>query len=300
MNIKFNKEFKIGLSVIVAIAVLIFGIDYLKGINLFTPSNYYIAEYDNVAGLEVSAPVTIDGFKVGQVRELNFNYEKPGKIQVVLALDKHLNVPEDTYAQLASSLLSGASVELKMGHSTKMLEKGSVIKTRGVSDIMDALANDLMPQVNSILPKIDSLLYNLNMLVADPALAASIGRLDGITGNLLATSQGLSTTMNREVPGLMNNARHISTTLDTVAGNLGTLSYQLRTLPLNATMDNVRDITANLEKFSQSLNNQNSSLSKLTSDPELYNRLNRVAADVDSLIVDIKKNPKRYISIKLL
>ncbi|MDE6083135.1 MAG: MlaD family protein [Muribaculaceae bacterium] len=300
MNIKFNKEFKIGLSVIVAIAVLIFGIDYLKGINLFTPSNYYIAEYDNVAGLEVSAPVTIDGFKVGQVRELNFNYEKPGKIQVVLALDKHLNVPEDTYAQLASSLLSGASVELKMGHSTKMLEKGSVIKTRGVSDIMDALANDLMPQVNSILPKIDSLLYNLNMLVADPALAASIGRLDGITGNLLATSQGLSTTMNREVPGIMSNARHISTTLDTVAGNLGTLSYQLRTLPLNATMDNVRDITANLEKFSQSLNNQNSSLSKLTSDPELYNRLNRVAADVDSLIVDIKKNPKRYISIKLL
>lgn len=300
MNIKFNKEFKIGLSVIVAIALLIFGIDYLKGINLFTPSNYYIAEYDNVAGLEVSAPVTIDGFKVGQVRELNFNYEKPGKIQVVLALDKHLNVPEDTYAQLASSLLSGASVELKMGHSTKMLEKGSVIKTRGVSDIMDALANDLMPQVNSILPKIDSLLYNLNMLVADPALAASIGRLDGITGNLLATSQGLSTTMNREVPGIMNNARHISTTLDTVAGNLGTLSYQLRTLPLNATMDNVRDITANLEKFSQSLNNQNSSLSKLTSDPELYNRLNRVAADVDSLIVDIKKNPKRYISIKLL
>lgn len=300
MNIKFNKEFKIGLSVIVAIALLIFGIDYLKGINLFTPSNYYIAEYDNVAGLEVSAPVTIDGFKVGQVRELNFNYEKPGKIQVVLALDKHLNVPEDTYAQLASSLLSGASVELKMGHSTKMLEKGSVIKTRGVSDIMDALANDLMPQVNSILPKIDSLLYNLNMLVADPALAASIGRLDGITGNLLATSQGLSTTMNREVPGIMSNARHISTTLDTVAGNLGTLSYQLRTLPLNATMDNVRDITANLEKFSQSLNNQNSSLSKLTSDPELYNRLNRVAADVDSLIVDIKKNPKRYISIKLL
>ena len=86
MNIKFNKEFKIGLSVIVAIAVLIFGIDYLKGINLFTPSNYYIAEYDNVAGLEVSAPVTIDGFKVGQVRELNFNYEKPERFRLCLPL----------------------------------------------------------------------------------------------------------------------------------------------------------------------------------------------------------------------
>ena len=87
----FNKEFAIGLSVIVAILILIFGIDFLKGINLFRPAHYYVAYYDNVDELTVSSPVLINGYKVGQVREVNFNYEKPGKVEVVMALDKNLH-----------------------------------------------------------------------------------------------------------------------------------------------------------------------------------------------------------------
>lgn len=299
MKRMFTREFKIGISVIIAILILVFGIDYLKGINLFKPSNFYIAEYDNVAGLEISAPVTIDGYKVGQVREINFNYAKPGKIQVLLALDKNLRIPKDSYAVLTPTLLSGTMVSLTLGKDSGMLEKGGLIRTQETKDFMESISSDLMPQINSILPKIDSLLYNINMLVADPALAASIGRLDGITGNLLATSSGLNSTMNRDVPAIMRNANHISYSLDTVVGNLGTLSYLLKSLPINPTMENVHAITTNLERFSAELNNPNSSLSKLTSDPELYDRVNRVAADVDSLIVDIKKNPKRYISIKV-
>lgn len=84
----FNKEFIIGICVITAIVILIFGIDYLKGINLFSPANFYYASYDNVAGLEISSPVTVDGYKVGQVREIQFDYENPGKIKVLLALNK--------------------------------------------------------------------------------------------------------------------------------------------------------------------------------------------------------------------
>lgn len=86
-----NKEFAIGASVIAAIVILIAGIEYLKGINLFRPANYYMAYYDNVDELTVSSPVLIDGFKVGQVREVNFNYERPGKIEVVMALDKNFS-----------------------------------------------------------------------------------------------------------------------------------------------------------------------------------------------------------------
>ena len=88
--------------------------------------------------------------------------------------------------------------------------------------------------------------------------------------------------------------------LDTITTNLGILSAQLKALPLDATVDNVNALTANLSQFSKQLNDPNSSLGMLMKDPELYNSLHRVAADVDSLIVDIKKNPKRYISIKLL
>ena len=136
--------------------------------------------------------------------------------------------------------------------------------------------------------------------MADPALTASIQRLDGITDNLLSTTQGLSSTMNRQVPMLADNTVKITRSLDTIVGNLGQLSYQLKTLPIDATVDNVNQLTANLSQFSKQLNDKNSSLGLLTSDPELYNRITQVSADIDSLLVDIKKNPKRYISIKLL
>ena len=120
----FNKEFVIGLSVIVAILILIFGIDYLKGINLFRPANYYVAYYDNVDELTVSSPVLINGYKVGQVREVNFNYKKPGKVEVVMALDKNLQLPEGTIADLGTTLLSGARIELTMGTGSAMIPTG--------------------------------------------------------------------------------------------------------------------------------------------------------------------------------
>lgn len=295
----FNKEFAIGLSVIVAILILIFGIDFLKGINLFRPAHYYVAYYDNVDELTVSSPVLINGFKVGQVREVNFNYNKPGKVEVVMALDKNLLLPEGSVAEMSPTLLSGSRIELKMGAGPNMIPSGGEVAT-GVKGGLMSSVQDMMPAVSGILPKVDSLLYNLNVLVADPALTASIQRLDGITDNLLATTQGLNTTMNNQVPRLANNTVKLTQSLDTIAGNIGMLSYQLKTLPLNATMDNVNQLTANLTQFSRQLNDKNSTLGLLTSDPELYNRITQVSADIDSLLVDIKKNPKRYISIKLL
>lgn len=296
----FNKEFAIGLSVIVAILILIFGIDYLKGINLFRPAHYYIAYYDNVDELTVSSPVLINGYKVGQVREVNFDYRRPGKVEVVMALDKNLKLPEGTKAYIGTTLLSGARIELVMGKGPELLQSGSELETGVKAGLMNSVQDGLMPALTGILPKVDSLLYNLNLLVADPALSASIGRLDGITGNLLATTQGLNSTMNSQVLRIANNTVRLTQSLDTIVGNLGQLSYQLKSLPVDATLDNVNQLTENLSQFSKQLNDKNSTLGLLTSDPALYNQLNRVSADIDSLILDIKKNPKRYISIKLL
>ena len=302
-----SKEFKIGLSVIVAIVMLIFGIEYLKGINLFSPANFYYANYKNVQGLEVSAPVTINGYKVGQVRDIKFDYENPGMVKVQIALDKDLRIPTDSKAMLASTLLSGAYIDIIVGHDKQKLEVGDEIQTLASPDLMSSVSNELMPAVQGILPKVDSLLYNLNQLAGDPALLASIQRLDdittnvsGVTSDLNVMTTGLKSTISRDVPVVVRNFGSITHGLDTVTANLGVLSAQLKTLPLNATMDNVNELTSNLSKFSQQLNNQNSTLGLMMKDPELYNRLNTVAADVDSLLVDIKKNPKRYISIKLL
>ena len=296
----FTKEVIIGICVACAIAILCFGIEFLKGINVFKPANFYIAEYENVEGLEVAAPVTIDGYKVGQVREINFNYENPGKIEVLMALNKQLHLPVDSRAMIGSTLLSGSYVEIILGKSSEMIPLGGTVESGTTPDLMASISNDVLPSVSSMMPKIDSLLVSINRLVADPSLAASIKNIETLTANLSATSQNLNVIMQRQVPGLLNGASVAVSNLDTITSNLTLLSAELNKLPLNQTMENVNGLTANLVKFTGNLNNPNSTLGELTQDSELYDKLNRLTADIDSLIIDIKKNPKRYISIKLL
>lgn len=303
MKKKLGKEFIIGLSVILAIGILIAGIDYLKGINIFTPTNSYEVYYDNADMLEKSAPVLLNGFKVGLVRDVTIDYAKPGKVKVTLALDNSLRLPAGTKAQLGSTLLSGTLIYLQLGSGPGEIERGSTLESIEANDMMAAVQNDVLPAVSGVMAKVDTLLTHVNALVANPALSASITRLDGITDNLYATTGSLNSTMgtvNGQLPLIMRNASAASVHLDTIAANLATLSADLRSLPLQPTMENVERVTANLETFSAQLNSPNSTLGRLNNDPQLYNQLDRVTADIDSLIVDIKRNPKRYISIKLL
>ena len=303
-----KREITIGISVIVAIVILIFGIEFLKGINLFRPANFYIAYYENVDGLEVSAPVKVNGYKVGQVREINFDYDKPGgRTEVVLALNKNLHLPVDSRATINSSLMGEAYIEIDVGSSSSLIPVGGDIPTRQGGGILSGLSETLMPQITRTLTVVDSLLVNLNTVVGDPALKSSVTNLEGISQNLLSASGGLDGMMNRQVPTILNNANgivgnfnRVMFNIDTVTGNLVSFTDQLNRMPLERTMTDLSNTVANLEAFSSQLKNQNSTLGKIMNDPELYDRVNNVAASVDSLIVDIKRNPKRYISIKLL
>lgn len=296
----FTKEVIIGLSVAVAILILCFGIEFLKGINVFKPSNFYVAEYDNVSGLEVAAPVLVDGYKVGQVREIIFDYENHGKIQVVLSLNKQLHLPVDSRAMIGSTLLSGSFIDIQMGQSNELLPVGGNIMTGMTPDLMTSISDEILPAVGNIVPKVDSLLVSVNNLASDPALKASIKNLETITGNVSALSRNINLMMQNQVPGILHGANMAVTNLDSITVNLNLLSQELSKLPLNQTMANVNGLTSNLVKFTENLNNPNSTLGELTQDSELYDRINRLTADIDSLILDIKKNPKRYISIKLL
>ncbi|MDE6174658.1 MAG: MlaD family protein, partial [Duncaniella sp.] len=109
-----TKEFIIGGSVLLSLLILFFGIDYLKGINIFKSANYYYASYTNVTGLAQSAPVTLNGFKVGLVREISYEYDNPGHVLVELSLDKQLKLPVGTKAAIVTDMLGTSSVELRM------------------------------------------------------------------------------------------------------------------------------------------------------------------------------------------
>ena len=111
-----NREFKIGLVTIICLLILFFGIDYLKGINIFKPENYYIIKYKNVAGLATTGPVTLDGFKVGIIREINYDFNDPGNVLVEISLDKKLRVPEGSKAVIITELLGTAYIDLKLNN----------------------------------------------------------------------------------------------------------------------------------------------------------------------------------------
>lgn len=293
-----KKLIKIAICVIIAAFVLFFGINFLKGINLFKSSNYYFASYTDVDGLAIAAPVTLNGFKVGQVRDMKYEYDNPGHVRVELSLDKALKIPKGSKAIIESDILGTAAIVLNFTDAKDYCEVGSTLEGSNATGLMDKVDADVMPTVASILPKVDSLITAINTLVANPALQNSITRLDNITANLQASSAQLTRLMNSTSPA-MQNVNVIASNLNTISSDLTEVSSQLKNLPIEQTMQNVENATGEIKTFTGKLNSQESTLGLLLNDKSLYNRLNGAAGSLDSLLIDVKKNPKRYISIKL-
>ncbi len=294
-----KRNFVIGLCVLIALAILFFGIEFLKGVNVFKPANYYSASYTNVAGLQVSAPVSVNGFKVGQVSNISYEYDNPGHVLVEMSLDKALKVPQGSKAVIEADLLGTATVHLQLAANDSYHNVGDRLVGITASGMMENVSQNLMPGVNRILPTVDTLLTNVNTLVADPALATSIARLDHITMTLASTLDRLDRSVSN-LPAVMSNVYGITCSLDTMSRNLNSLSSRLDNAGIDATLRNIQEISAQLKELSESLNSDDSSLGQLIHDPALYQNLNGAVSSLDSLLIDVKKNPKRYISIKLL
>ena len=295
---RYSRELIIGASVLVALMVLFFGIDYLKGINVFKASNYYYVSYTNVTGLSGSSPVLLNGYKVGQVREIQYEYDNPGHVLVELALDKQLRVPNGSKAVLSAGLLGDAQIDLKFSTSKDFHTLGDKLIGETSSGLMDNVAR-IMPGVDSIFAKVDSLLTSVNRLAGDPALLASVQRLDKITANLEASTSQLNQTL-KTMPSVMSNVKNIAQNIDSLSSDLTVVSKELKGMPMKETVENINVITDNVKLMSEKLNKDDNSLGLLLNDRQLYDNINGTVGSLDSLLIDVKKNPKRYISIKLL
>ncbi len=306
MKSEYSKEIKIGAAVLVALAAIIFGINYLKGINLFKASNYYLVSYTNVTGLAQSAPVTLNGYKVGLVRSLEYEYDNPGHVLVELSLDRHLRIPRGSKAVIVSDMLGTATIELRMAPGKDFIEVGSRLEGEESAGLMDKVNSEILPTVMQIAPHLDSLIVSLTRVAGDPALLSSVQRLDHIMANLETSTTQLNRAL-AGVPALVGNAngtmvnvKTMSDDLTRVTKALAVISEDLKQMPLDSTMRNIQHITAHLDKATEQLNSTNSTLGLLLNDPSLYNNLNSSAAHVDSILIDLKRQPKRYIpSIKV-
>ena len=294
----FSKEVKIGITVLVSLACLFWGIKYLKGINLLSPVNFYYAHFEKVDGLTDSAPVHINGYPVGLVREIIYDYES-GSLRVLMSLDKELKIPMNSEAVIVSDMLGTAQIELNLAKDSKYYEVGADIPGKCAVGLMDNVANGLLPSVAQIMPKIDSVLTSLNKVVGNPALVKSVERLDAITANLERSSRQLSAVLSGKMPGIVNNVDSIAGNINALTADLAEVSASLKQMPIDSTMNNLNATTANLRMITDKVNGTESSLGLLLNDRGLYNNIDHTVTSLDSLFMDIKKNPKRYVTIKV-
>lgn len=287
----FTKEIQIALVALVAIVVLFFGMQFLKGLSIFSSDDSYFVKFDDISGLSVSSPVYANGYRVGVVEDIIYNYENTDDIVAVMGLDKKLRLPRGTRAEIASDLLGNVKVELRIGDASQgLLAKGDTI-LGGQQEGAMAKAANMIPQIEKMLPKLDSILASVNTLLADPAIASSLHNVDDITAQLNTTAaqlQQMTVALNRQMPTVM---QHANATL----ANTQTLTKNLSDLDIAQTMARVNATLANVEQMTAKLNSDEGSLGLLMRDPGLYNNLNTTMIHVDSLMLDLRQHPKRYV-----
>lgn len=295
MKFKFSRELWIGALVIATVAVLYFGVNYLKGINIFNPTNYYYVKFDRVNGLSVSSPITIKGYKIGLIKDIIYNYDDPKDgVVVVLQVDDDLRIPVNSRAVLTSELLGGANVSLTLNAEMNgvFYKKGDTIPSFIDDGIMATVTAEIMPRVQSIVPQLDSLLVSLKVIAGDQAIQKSLGNIQRLTANLESASVSLNGMMKNDVPVIMKNVNTITTDFSKVSANLSHVDFQ-------ATMKRVDNTLANLQTITDKVNRGEGTVGMLLNDKTLYNNLANTAGSANELLIDLKANPKRYVQFSL-
>jgi phospholipid/cholesterol/gamma-HCH transport system substrate-binding protein len=287
-----TKETKIALTAIVAVGVLVFGINYLKGINIFDPSVYYYVKFHDVNGLTKSSPVYTDGYRIGIVRDIIYDYNHPGNIAVQVELDTEMKLPKNSNAIISSNLMGGLRLNLVIPkYPAGFCAIGDTISGDLDTGLMSTVSQ-LVPGLEKMLPKLDSILTSVNTLLADPSIRTTLHSLQKTSANLEVASAGLKQVMRTDVPQLAGK-------LNTVGDNAITLTDKLNKLDFDATMARVDSTLENVRHITQRLNDKNNSMGLLLNDRTLYDNLNGTVNNASNLLFDLKSNPKRYVHFSL-
>ena len=291
----FNKEVKIAIVAICGLVILFFGMNFLKGLNLFSSANKYMISFKDISGLASSSPIYADGYKVGVVKNIIYDYNNTGGTMVEAEIDEKLRIPKGSSAEIVSDMLGNVKVNLLLANNPReRVMPGETIQG-GINDGALGQMKNMIPTVMQILPKIDSIVTSVNLLLANPAIASSLQNVETVTGNLTVTTRRLNSllaSLESSVPGMV-------TRTDSILHNANTLAKNLNQIDVAGTVARVDETLDNVEKFTEQLNNNQGTLGLLMRDPSLYNNLNSTMRSADSLLIDLKAHPKRYVHFSL-
>ena len=292
---KITKEIKIALVAIVSIVLLFFGMNFLKGMTLFSSGNSYYITFKDISGLSSSSPIFANGYRVGVVKDVSFDYENNGDVVVEFMVDDDLQIPRGSTAEIVSDLMGNVKMNLLLADNPRdFVAKGDTIMGV-INSGMLGKAKDMIPVIEKMLPKLDSILANINMLLSDPNIGRTFGNVQKTTENLTVTTQQLNALManvNKDVPGLMGKASGLLDNANNLTSNLAAVDVASTVAKVDQTLDNVQQLTSKL-------NNNKGTLGLLMNDETLYNNLTNTVLSADSLLNNLREHPKRYVHFSL-
>ena len=306
---KITNETKVGAITAIAITLLILGFNFLKGKNLTERNDRIYTVFPDIKGLTVSNPVFINGLQVGKVAELQEKDRDLSGIIVSLTLNKNINIPHNSLAIINSDLLGTTSLEIIMGDNKQDIVKaGDTLQSTSKVGVVTEITKSLNPAINNInktLSSLDILIQKLNSTI-DPNTK---NNLQGIITSLNLSSQALNKMISSESVVLgkaLNNVEVITGTFARNSGRIDTTLSNLQkttTALANGNIEEVlRSVTKTMNKLEatiSSVNSKNGTVGMLLNDRQLYDEFRMTVRSLNTLMDDLRVNPKRYVSISV-
>jgi phospholipid/cholesterol/gamma-HCH transport system substrate-binding protein len=308
--LKISNETKVGILAAITIAILIIGYNFLKGNDIFVSENEFYAKYDKVDGLAVSKPVLVNGYQIGRVSALTLLAN--GQVLAQFKIKPQYEVPKNTIARLESTdLLGSKAVVFDLGNSLQYAIDGDTLNANVQANLLEQV-EPVQKKAQQIVAKMDSVLSSVNMIL-NPDFQRNVNRSFASIANTLQTLESTSKTVDgavgiqaKRIDVILANAESISNNLknnnekiNAMVSNFNSFSNQMASTNIKATIDNANKAVKELQAAVNKVNQGTGSIALLLNDDKLYNNLNKSASDLDKLMVDVKANPKRYVSFSV-
>ena len=300
MKLKYAREIKVGVLATVCIFLLFFGFNYLKGVNIFSSIHSFHGVYTNIHGLELQAPVYIRGYKVGQVDNIDYDFTRDSSFTVDISIKRNINLPEGTRMALVSDgIMGGMAIELLLP-ATEVASKediaylptGATIPTTVVPGLLDGLQEAVIQPLSNTLASLDTLVGQLQAQLDNNHIESILSNADIAVADLQSSSKQLKQVMSHQVPSVI-------TKLDTTMSDLQQVVTDVNAANIKATVERVDTALNNVNYLIADFRSPNGTVGMLLNDKGLYNHIDSAVVSVDSLLVDLKANPKRYVHFSL-
>jgi phospholipid/cholesterol/gamma-HCH transport system substrate-binding protein len=314
--LKFSREIKVGFVFVVAISVMIWGLMYLKGLEIFKSKRTFFAEYEYVNGLVAANPVSIKGMKVGQVKKLYFSTKDRRKIVVELIIENDYPIPRNSVAKIVSTGLIGAKeIEIALGDSKEVLENGDTLKALTEATLGEEVNRQILPlkkKAENLISSIDTVATIIQELLNKNTrdnLVQAIEHVKEALQNLAHTTYNIDTlveTQRYHLASIISNVESISFNLrqnndkiKNILTNFSDISDSLVKANIPAILNNVDRTISDLNMAIDKINKGEGSVGLLLNDKKLYDEVTKAAKDLNLLLEDIKANPSKYVKVSV-